>query len=541
MTDQDDKTEFKLSEPPFAAWTVYTHGPLAVPLLNHGDRFDQTVYQDIETRESDFTVISKAKALQYLPKRKESVTISVGIEKQTNIKVGSQDSADLQGVCFKYKKGYVINTGGSIWGLDFVPKPTFEAEQYVQYLAVAGYPGTNDEHHNVGEIQEPGTVANCIQIWRMDLRLRDTPNNPTSKPKLDLCITHDLGISLDGQTILPRLGILAVAFGDGSIRIISVPHPDGLRRRANGGVLEATSKKSDTVYIHLKEELATLSIPETCMTTLSWGGPYKLAAGCSKGSVSIWNVETAIRNRVGSNKKTAKEDIASVVVCSVRAHSTATRSVTYHYPLDPDGHEIASSGHDGRVRLCDDRDPWTAATVWKNRGFLHTVDWPMYTDAVLFPDVERVLRSTRTAPNSEYGVSKKLVECRGDIWQISSSYFHPFAAMATSDGWLKLNNAFHGNKRGEKFSTINVYRLKKTEVQHKYQYVDSIKDSSLSSKRGATGESLYYLFLDPEVAIQRCIWNPNRATCGWIASGGAAGLCRIDFVGSGKDWLKDLS
>lgn len=124
----------------------------------------------------------------------------------------------------------------------------------------------------------------------------------------------------------------------------------------------------------------------------------------------------------------------------------------------------------------------------------------MYTDAVLFPDVERVLRSIRTGPNSEFGVSKKLVECRGEIWQISSSYFHPFAAMATSDGWLKLNNAFHGSKRGEvsihsiilriltllifvahwqlqKFTAINVYRLKKTEVQHEYQYVDSITDS----------------------------------------------------------------
>jgi hypothetical protein len=97
-------------------------------------------------------------------------------------------------VCFKYKKGYVINAGGSIWGLDFVPKPTLEGEQHVQYLAIAGYPGTNEEHHNVGEIQDPGTVPNCIQIWRMDLRLQDTPDNPTSKPTLDLCITHDLGI-----------------------------------------------------------------------------------------------------------------------------------------------------------------------------------------------------------------------------------------------------------------------------------------------------------------------------------------------------------
>jgi hypothetical protein len=60
MKDQDDRTEYKLSETPFTAWTLYTRGPLARPLLKHGDRLNQIVYQDIETRESDFTVISKA-------------------------------------------------------------------------------------------------------------------------------------------------------------------------------------------------------------------------------------------------------------------------------------------------------------------------------------------------------------------------------------------------------------------------------------------------------------------------------------------------
>jgi hypothetical protein len=73
--------------------------------------------------------------------------------------------------------------------------------------------------------------------------------------------------------------------------------------------------------------LATLSIPDTCLSTLCWGGAYKLIAGCSKGKeiviihkdicicltygflgyVSLWNVEWAIRNRAGTNKVSEAE------------------------------------------------------------------------------------------------------------------------------------------------------------------------------------------------------------------------------------------
>lgn len=95
---------------------------------------------------------------------------------------------------FKYKRAFVINSGGSIWGLDFAPKPPSASNQFIQYLAIAGYPGTMEEHHNVGEIQEPGTVGNCIQIWRMDLRITAPDDDLIQKPTLDLCIAHDYGI-----------------------------------------------------------------------------------------------------------------------------------------------------------------------------------------------------------------------------------------------------------------------------------------------------------------------------------------------------------
>jgi hypothetical protein len=52
----------------------------------------------------------------------------------------------------------------------------------------------------------------------------------------------------------------------------------------------------------------------------------------------------------------------------VKAHTSAVRDVTYHSRHDSNEHDFVSCGQDGRVRCFDDRDPWTGATYWKNRG-----------------------------------------------------------------------------------------------------------------------------------------------------------------------------
>ncbi|KAG2189437.1 hypothetical protein INT44_004579 [Umbelopsis vinacea] len=513
------------TESPFKEWYADTRGPTAAPLVDYGDWFDQPAYQDVDCQDSEFHVMKPTEGKAFLPKRRDSVTIIAGIQKPTEVKIQPQHSVALCPKYLKYHKSFVLNTGGSIWGLDFAPKPPSASDPHIQYLAVAGYPGTTEEHHNVGEIQEAGSVENCIQIWRMDLRLGESQENPVAAPTLDLCIAHDLGIiralqwcplgtyqePLEGQTFTPRLGIMAVAFGDGSIRLISVPHPDGLRMKDKG---KGKSAHSGERKLKLQESLAILSIPDTCLTTISWGGPYKLIAGCSKGNISLWNVELAIKNRAGANKDTATEDIAHTLVYNVKAHTSAIRDVAYHSRHDSNEHDFVSCGQDGRVRCFDDRDPWTGATYWKNRGtsfylgFMNTVAWPPYTESFFFSDVERNLRSARTGVSTEHGGTRKEADNRGEIWQFDGSYYHPFILFSSSDGWLKMKNHYHGKLRGQ------VYE---------------------ANKRAT--ESLYYLFLEPEIAIQKCVWNPNRLTSGWVASGGAAGLCRVEFVGVGEDWL----
>lgn len=85
----------------------------------------------------------------------------------------------------------MINTGGSIWGLDFVPKrPEADSEPLVQYLAISGYRGTEEEYHPAQMHQPTGTYKNCIQLWRCEL----TVNGKQVPPTLDLCLLHDFGI-----------------------------------------------------------------------------------------------------------------------------------------------------------------------------------------------------------------------------------------------------------------------------------------------------------------------------------------------------------
>lgn len=67
------------------------------------------------------------------------------------------------------RTAYILNTGGSIWGLDWCPKPAASVgDPHVQYLAVGGYVGTTDEHHAIGE-RTGGKGA--LQVWKIDSRL----------------------------------------------------------------------------------------------------------------------------------------------------------------------------------------------------------------------------------------------------------------------------------------------------------------------------------------------------------------------------------
>lgn len=136
------------------------------------------------------------------------------------------------------KRGLLINVAAAVNGLAFAPKrPSADSEPCTEYLAVGCYQGAEDETR---EIAVQTAYKNCIQLWRLRLSSEEPLENT-----LDLCILHEYGPVLgiewcpygtyeettDDEKQLPKLGILSAVFGDGSVRVMIIPHPKALRRQ----------------------------------------------------------------------------------------------------------------------------------------------------------------------------------------------------------------------------------------------------------------------------------------------------------------------
>lgn len=176
----------------------------------------------------------------YLPKE-NNVSITTGINYKKMEALKNFESIDL-GQSIPNKRGHVLNTGGSVWAIEFVPKKACLHNDHAQYLAIGGYNST-DEHYTFGENL---SYHNAIQIWHCT-----SDTNVPLKPKLDMCILHDFGIVTDFKWCphsvydeKDKLGILAVLFGDGHVRVFVVPHPKLLREQENISLEERVYSKS---------------------------------------------------------------------------------------------------------------------------------------------------------------------------------------------------------------------------------------------------------------------------------------------------------
>ncbi|KAI9253231.1 hypothetical protein BY458DRAFT_443350 [Sporodiniella umbellata] len=170
-----------------------SEGPDAESLLDTEEIYTRVVYKEVHADMNEWDEVKESEALPYLPTRKEEVNINVGIKEKTKIKVPLLGFIKLEDH-FQYKKGYILNTGGNTWGLDFVPKVAGEeSDRYVQYLAVSGYRGASEEHMGLDEIQPEGEYQNCIQLWKLRLSARQKQEDPV----LALCILHDFGVVYD--------------------------------------------------------------------------------------------------------------------------------------------------------------------------------------------------------------------------------------------------------------------------------------------------------------------------------------------------------
>ncbi|KAI9337686.1 WD40-repeat-containing domain protein [Zopfochytrium polystomum] len=462
---------------------------------------------------------SAAKDAKYFPHLAEmALTLTVGNDEGVDLDLGLFQT-------YAYPNGReraLLNAGGSVWGLDWAPSDN----PGKQYLAVGGYKGNCEEHHLLGVVQEsnePGDMNGCLQIWAVPSM---TDRNP---PYLEMGILHEKGViydlkietatTADGE--LPRLGMLAVAFGDGSVCLLTVPHPSSLRK--HWGIPEGT-----TIFVK-PNEFAFTSKLEGLPWRISWdANGLAFATGCTSGGLE-------------SERPQLYFPVHDSAIYSLEWLGPPKSQARTGEPFQRQNNLIVSGGCDGRIMMVDLRDAFGSIQMFRIRGFATCAVFSSFLNGFLISDAEHSVRFFRPGevdpkasksqseddPNQRNIHTSGIASHPGGLWDLDTSPYLPCIVSVGADGFCKITNANRLGQRSHKLTQAILYRLELKE------------DGRLAVGDGLPDEVYYQIvskgetpraFKEPEIAIQKVRFNRNADRLHMVASAGVAGLVRVETV-----------
>ncbi|KAG4301040.1 hypothetical protein PCK1_002739 [Pneumocystis canis] len=384
------------------------------------------------------------------------------------------------------KTGYIIYTGYPIWGLDWCPG-YLEGKQY---LAVSGHPDY-ETHSMLLSTAEPKNST--IQIWSFIPGFNDKLSN---EPRLEIVILHAFGSVWDlkwcplTSKIDGKLGFLACIFGDGYARIFPVP---------------ISNKTDKTLYIKLEQVKLSLNISNTRCTCLCWISPNKIAVGTSNGQICVFDLE--------------KKD-PNIPIISFFCHTTYIRNITSCSPSYPD--LLISSAYDCTVKITDIRDPLgDMAFLQRQRAMNFIVQWWDKLSCVILNDNMCGLRFTffHTLQSSNH-----IISLDGTLWAAAVSPVHPFIAAVGADGTVTIVNFIKKtlSKLRQPLSMRKIYQLSVKYEDMSYLLVENFKPEKYQKIKSNP------IVFPPEIGITVAAWNPTKKYGGWLASGSASGILRVE-------------
>ncbi|KAJ2506543.1 hypothetical protein GGI11_006631 [Coemansia sp. RSA 2049] len=369
------------------------------------------------------------------------------------------------------------------------------------------------------------------------------------------------GYSEGAEAAAGIVGFLAAIFGDGYLRVCAVP---------DSHFLLHTGASADAVAMRWpRKPLLEVRAPHGIFTSLDWACSDIVVASTSKGAVTAWLVghgadaaAAPILNHpahAGPVPTTAAFSTAAAAAQS--GSSTAAGCFTR---VSAAAVQVISTGCDGKMqRLLLALPMRKRYSLIRSPGRLGTCALFWATRSVLFPDFANSVRALRTPAMAQtpdpagravlgyYGSSDTTTtavgsdagaaawnsgvdwhasDCyhaTGSVLQIAASEFHPFAAIAATNGKLAVQNI------------ETAVRTKRMGSMHRLVYSlvwDSRNDRllcrpgwcfpNLPAKRGPSNSD--FALFPPQVAVHCCAWSRNPLTSAWLASAGAAGLLRIE-------------
>nr|CAD7443819.1 unnamed protein product [Timema bartmani] len=282
--------------------------------LNYRKKYYTTtgLFPELHSCIADWQAMGPVEAEEYLPVTRESPPLA-----QVCIRKRFTDPKTIPGVKFKKLtifEGQLVDgvptlfTGGPVWGMAWCTIPmecllvhSIHKVNVHQFLAVSCHRSMDDLHKAGSSYSNKG----LIQIW--DFGHLDNLRKCSMAPKLVLGLAHEFGAvwqlewcpsgcyDLEApEDRLRRLGLLAAACSDGTVRIFSVCFPDQLLETCADNAPLFKTEPAVTLVLDPVDKVKLGGNNYQC-TRISWfkGKNHSiLAGGFSNGMVALWDLAT---------------------------------------------------------------------------------------------------------------------------------------------------------------------------------------------------------------------------------------------------------
>nr|XP_019010200.1 uncharacterized protein I206_04668 [Kwoniella pini CBS 10737]OCF48981.1 hypothetical protein I206_04668 [Kwoniella pini CBS 10737] len=449
-------------------------------------------------------------------------------------------------------EGHTFFAGGPIWGMDWCPYPESKMKEFgfEQYLAVSTLPHLDTRPHMAEKW--PKSSKGSIQIWSLgssasdDIQMDSSAYQSQMNCEMVLCISGGPAMSLKWMPLgawddvsqanikIPKLGILAAVQLDGSVSFYAVPHPRFVGR-----------DHGHPVYLNMDKALLRLETPDAMAMCIDWMTGSKIAVGLSTGHLLVWDVYDALR--IGNSEELFPSLYTSAAASAIRSLSIG-RIPPSEKHLGGEPIYVLTGAYDGSTILLDLRDPNNPIELNKARIPCMAVKWLSQVAAPVICDIDYVITMIKLR-GMNVGRSHIISSHRGQVWDIASSDYHTMLISAGSDGALTLSNFNLGfyRKRKAPLALQRLYEIDYSEIRDEYRLLDDFSPETLglenaTSRRPpniakrATNDPPSHLVKTaawrPEVGIHKVVWNDvcGLGRAGWVASGGASGLGRIEWI-----------
>lgn len=352
-------------------------------------------------------------------------------------------------------------------------RPTQESSQCV---AVGGLPLSQEDAPMFQFQPGPG----CLQIWQVTLE---------SKRSLQLqyIILHDFGTTWQLQwrpfDHTEDCSLLAGVFGDGSIRIMSIPS------QSAGAIPE---------HRYIQQPAYTLGISDSSITCFTWISSSRIAAGCANGMVVIWDLSVDTLNPIIS---------AYVHHCYINNIVSCTPSLPDH---------ILTTSWDCEVKISNIHDLESDfMSPGRERMSSYGASW---IDSLQCGLINEDANGARLF-SVRHGESTSLAPCKSTVTSLHASPHHPLVAVGEASGQLMIINSTRKllTKKHPQFRRI-VYTITYARSLKKYRVLENFAVDELPPRNTARNENAIIAIHPTQVNVNAVQWCNNEGYEGVLAS-----------------------